>query len=284
MKRHSAASSLVLLTLWLAPLAAAQQTQDRIPQYRTETNICYRTGADLTEYTKERCRLDVYYPAGTNDFATVVWFHGGGLSGGNRSVPEALKGKGIAVVAAGYRLSPQAKSPAYIEDAAAAVAWTFRNIKTYGGSTNRIFVSGHSAGGYLTMMVGLDKRWLGTEGVDADQIAGLIPLSGQCITHFTVRAERGIRDTQPVIDDLAPLYHVRSNAPPLMLITGDRNLELLGRYEENAYLWRMMKLAGHPETELYELQGFNHGQMAEPACPLLLRCLRKHSAAGSASP
>ncbi|HEY5913442.1 MAG TPA: alpha/beta hydrolase [Verrucomicrobiae bacterium] len=284
MNRRSAAPSFVLLTLWLAPIAPAQQTQDRIPQYRTETNILYRTGAHLTEYTKERCRLDVYYPAGTNDFATVVWFHGGGLTGGNRSVPEALKGKGIAVVAAGYRLSPQAKSPAYIEDAAAAVAWTFRNVHKYGGSTNRIFVSGHSAGGYLTMMVGLDKRWLAGQGIDADQIAGLVPLSGQCITHFTVRAERGIRDTQPVIDDLAPLYHVRSNAPPLMLITGDRNLELLGRYEENAYLWRMMKLAGHPDTKLYELQDFNHGQMVEPAAPLLLRCLRKHSAAGSASP
>lgn len=251
----------------------------RVQQYLTATNILYRTGTDLTDYAKERCRLDVYYPTGTTGFATVVWFHGGGLTGGNRFVPGALKGKDIAVVAASYRLSPRVKAPVYIEDAAAAVAWTFRHIPDYGGSTNRIFVSGHSAGGYLTMMLGLDKRWLATEGVEADRIAGLIPFSGQCITHFTVRAEQGIKDTRPVIDDLAPLNHVRNDAPPLLLITGDRNLEMLGRYEENAYLWRMMKLVGRADTELYELQGFDHGQMPEPAYPLLLRFVHEPSAA-----
>ncbi len=267
MKKRLATASFCLLTCGLAAPASAQQ-------YRTETNLLYRTGPGLTDSMKERCRLDIYYPAGTNHFTTLVWFHGGGLTGGNRFIPQALKEKGIAVVAAGYRLSPDAKSPAYIQDAAAAVAWTFRNIGLYGGSTNRIFVSGHSAGGYLTMMIGLDRRWLAAEGLDADQIAGLIPFSGQCITHFTVRAERGIKDTQPVIDDLAPLYHARKDAPPLVLITGDRNLELLGRYEENAYLWRMMKLTGSTNTELYELQGFDHGQMPEPAWPLLLRFMR----------
>lgn len=279
MNLHLTFSSLVLLTCWLAPLASAQPAQAQAQQYRTDTNILYRADADLTDYMKERCRLDVYYPVGTNNFPTIVWFHGGGLTGGNRSIPEALKGKGIAVVAASYRLSPYAKAPTYIEDAALAVAWTFRNIHAHGGSTNRIFVSGHSAGGYLTMMLGLDKRWLAAQGVDADQIAGLIPFSGQCITHFTVRAERGIKDTQPTIDDLAPLYHVRKGAPPLALITGDRNSELLGRYEENAYLWRMMKLVGRPDTELYELQGFDHGQMPEPAYPLLLRFVQEHPTA-----
>jgi hypothetical protein len=98
-----------------------------------------------------------------------------------------------------------------------------------------------------------------------------------------VRAERGIKDTQPVIDDLAPLYHVRHDAPPLLLITGDRNLELLGRYEENAYLWRMMKLGGRSDTELYELQGFDHGNMPDSAYPLLLGFLRKHPNIGGAS-
>ena len=273
-------SIIVLLTAWVARPVAAQPTAAgarQAQQYRTETNILYRTGADLSAYMKERCRLDVYYPIGMTGFATVVWFHGGGLTSGNSFIPDALKGKGLAIVAANYRLSPRVKAPAYIEDAAAAVAWTVSHISEYGGSTNRIFVSGHSAGGYLTMMVGLDKRWLAAEGVDADRIAGLVPFSGQCITHFTVRAERGIKDTQPVVDDLAPLSHVRNGAAPLLLITGDRNLEMLGRYEENAYLWRMMKLVGSTDTQLYELQGFNHGQMPEAAFPLLLRFMLRSS-------
>jgi len=220
------------------------------PKYQTENNILYRTGDNLDDYSRERCRLDVYYPLGQKDFSTVVWFHGGGLTGGNRSVPAELKGKGIAVVAVNYRLSPKVKAPAYIEDAAAAVAWAFKNIGRYGGSTERIFVSGHSAGGYLAAMIGLDKKYLAKEGIDANKIAGLIPLSGQAITHFTIRKERGIPDTQAVIDDLAPVFHVRKDAPPTLLITGDRNLELLGRYEENAYLWRMMNQVKHPDTKL----------------------------------
>ncbi len=245
-------------------------------QYKTDKDILYRTDdSKLTPYQRERCRLDVYHPVGIKGFATIVWFHGGGLKSGNRSVPEQLRRQGVAVVAVNYRLHPQVQSPQYIRDAAASVAWTFKNIESYGGDPSRIFVSGHSAGGYLTSMIGLDKSYLAEHDVDANAIAGLIPFSGHTITHFTVRKERGIDGTQPIVDSLAPLFHVRADAPPLMLITGDREREMLGRYEENAYLWRMMKVAGHSNTTLYELDGFNHGQMAEPAFPLLLRFVKK---------
>ena len=227
------------LTIGLCSLLTPQCLGEEI-KYTTTEDIPYRSGK-LTDYMRERCRLDVYHPKNKKDFSTVVWFHGGGLKAGKRSVPKALQGKGIAVVAVNYRLHPKVKAPAYIEDAAAAVAWTFKNIETYGGSPKRIYVSGHSAGGYLTSMVGLDKRWLAAHKVDADALAGLIPYSGHTITHFTVRAERGIDGKQPIVDALAPLFHVRKEAPPLLLITGDRELEMLGRYEENAYLWRMMK-------------------------------------------
>ncbi|MBL9174861.1 MAG: alpha/beta hydrolase fold domain-containing protein [Verrucomicrobiales bacterium] len=247
-------------------------------QYQMETNLPYRTGNDPTEGMRERCRLDVYHPVGTTNFATVVWFHGGGLTGGERAVPSGLQNQGIAVVAAGYRLSPQVHAPAYIEDAAAAVAWTFRHIGDFGGDTNRIFVSGHSAGGYLASMVGLDKRWLAAQGMDANAIAGLAPYSGQAITHFTIRAERGIPETRPVIDEYAPLYHARPDAPPLLILSGDRELELLGRYEENAYFARMMRLVGHTNTVLHEFGGYGHGAMAEPGHPLLLQFVRRVSA------
>ena len=251
-------------------LARAQDAKSSA-HYNTQSNILYRTGGNLTDYMKERCRLDVYHPVGKEGYPTIVWFHGGGLKAGNRSVPAALKKKGVAVVSANYRLHPKVKSPVYIEDAAAAVAWAVNNIAKYGGSPSRIFVSGHSAGGYLTSMVGLDKRWLAKHDINADQLAGLIPYSGHTITHFTVRSERGIDGKQPIIDDMAPLYHVRKDCPPLLLITGGRELEMLGRYEENAYMWRMMQVVGHPDTTILELDGYNHGQMAEPAHPLLLR-------------
>ena len=269
---------LAVLVCWLVPPIHAQEARPDVRRYNAQANILYRTKGEVTNYMRERCRLDLYYPVGTTGFPTVVWFHGGGLTNGERFVPEGLKEKGIAVMAAGYRLSPRAKSPAYVEDAAAAVAWTFRHIGEYGGATTRIFVSGHSAGGYLACMVGLDKRWLAAHGLDANRIAGLVPFSGQAITHFTIRDERGIGARQPVVDDMAPLYHVREDAPPLLLIPGDRDLELLGRYEENAYLWRMMEEAGYPTTQIQELRGFNHGQMPEPAYPLLMRFIESTGA------
>jgi acetyl esterase/lipase len=247
--------------------AAEQQIVENIPYYDQATN-------QNDAYIKQRSRLDVYCPESQNKLPTIVWFHGGGLSGGEKHIPQALKNKDVCVVAANYRLYPKVKSPVYVEDAAAAVAWVFKNIEQYGGDASLIFVSGHSAGGYLASMIGLDKSWLSAFDVDADDIAGLIPFSGHAITHFTIRKERGIAGEQPIIDDMAPLFHVRADAPPLLLITGDRNKELLGRYEENAYLMRMMKVVGHKQTTLLELDGYGHN-MTEPAFPLLLEEVKR---------
>ena len=239
--------------------------------YTNLKNIPYYETNSTDIYKNEKCLLDIYYPKNIKNFATIVWFHGGGLTAGNKEIPEALKNKGYAIIGVSYRLNPKVVAPKYIEDAAAAVAWTFNNIEKFGGNPNQIFVSGHSAGGYLTAMIGLDKKWLQQHSIDANKIAGLIPFSCQAITHFTIRSEKNISDKQPIVDEYAPLYHVRNDAPPLLLITGDREMEMLGRYEENAYLARMMKIAGHKSTSLYELDGFDHGGMAEPAFPLLLK-------------
>ena len=76
-------------------------------------------------------------------------------------------------------------------------------------------------------------------------------------------------ELQPSIDPYAPLFHIRKEAPPIIIVSGDRNMELYGRYEETAYFWRMLKLVGHEETYIYELQGYGHGNMAEPACQIL---------------
>ena len=260
-----------LLWIMTALGGTAQQNADVI-----RTNIPYypEEVSRSDSYTGERCVLDICYPATAKDFPTIVWFHGGGLTGGEKFIPGELRGKGIAIVAVNYRLHPKVSAVEAIKDAAAAIAWVFNHITEYGGDSATIFISGHSAGGYLAAMTGLDKSWLGVHAIDANRIAGLIPFSGHTITHMTIRKERRIPDFRPVVDSLAPLYHVRADAPPLLLITGDRELEMLGRYEENAYLMRMMKVAGHKETRLLELDGYGHG-MAEPAYPLLINEVRR---------
>lgn len=226
-------------------------------------------------YINERCVLDIYVPKNVKNFPTVIWFHGGGLTGGQKEIPEALKNKGIAVIGVNYRLSPKVNAPKYIEDATAATAWVFKNIKNYSGSEDLIFISGHSAGGYLATMVGLNKMYLNKYGINANQLASIIPFSGQMISHFTTRKEKGIDELDARIDEMAPLHFIRADAPPLLLITGDREKELLGRYEENAYMARMMKLKGHKDTTLYELDGFDHGGMAQPAFSLLLNEIKR---------
>ncbi len=269
--RKTAFITIVLLVALGVARSFADDSSTQEPKYKMEENILYRNESDSTDSMRESCRLDVYYPENTPGFATVIWLHAGGLTQGKRYVPGELMRKGIAVVAVDYRLSPAAKAPEYIEDAAAAVAWVFKNIGRFGGSEKKIFVAGASAGGYLACMVGLDRRWLAVHDIDPNRIAGLISISGQAITHFTVREERGLKGTQPVIDDLAPLFHVRADAPPLLIVTGDRDLELLGRYEENAYFWRMMKVAGHTENSLTELKGLDHAGVEAGAHPLLLK-------------
>src|SRR3712207_9125256 len=86
------------------------------------------------------------------------------------------KGRGIAIVGVNYRLSPRAHNPQYTEDAAQAVAWVMNHIKDYGGSSDQVYVSGHSAGGYLTLMLCLDKSYLAAHGIDADAIRGYLPI------------------------------------------------------------------------------------------------------------
>ena len=257
--------------------AGKKQLKDTLQaEYRTEKSIPYRDAVKekLNDYAIQNCQLDFYYPVNKKAFATVIWMHGGGLTGGKKEIPGILMNRGFAVIGISYRLSPEVKCKVIIEDAAAAVAWAFRNVASYGGDTTRIYLSGHSAGGYLDLMVSMDKQWLASYHIDPNRIAGILPLSPQTITHFEIRKERGIKDTQPIVDEYAPLFHVRADLPPLVLITGDRELEMLGRYEENAYLARMMKLNGHKHTSLYELQGFNHVTMLQPGLYLLVEQLK----------
>ena len=245
-------------------------------QYNQVNDIPYREVAE--GYAKERCKLDVYYPTNEKDAPVVVWFHGGGIEGGEKHIDPQLRNNSLVVVAANYRLLPKAKIDDILDDAAAAVAWTYKNIVKYNGSKRKIFVAGHSAGGYLLDIIGLDKHWLAKYGVDADSLAALVPFSGQCVTHYNIRKQQNISPLQATIDQYAPLTYVRPDAPPIIIISGDRELELYGRYEEQAYFWRMLKLVGHKDVTLYEMQGYDHGAMPQPAYKILKDHIRRITA------
>ncbi len=261
---------LTILTFLLAaiPPAAAET------KYVTSQDLPFTSKTD--PLSQSRLKLDIYHPeAPTEKAPVIVWFHGGGLTSGAKFIPSELTEKGYVVVAPNYRLIPDVSVNECIDDAAEAVAWVIRHASEFGGDPSKVFVSGHSAGGFLTSMIGLYKSRLEKYGVDADSLAGLIPYSGQVITHFSDRKSQGIGELTPWIDRNAPLFHVRPDAPPYIIITGDAEEELFGRYEENLYMWRMMKLAGHPDVKIFRLDGYNHGDMAVPAHHILLNETRR---------
>lgn len=261
----------LLFFLLYACIAQAQNQH----VYRTDKDISYISASETDAYRLERCKLDIYYPENKKGFSTIVWFHGGGMEGGNKFIPKEFTEQGFAVVAVNYRLSPKAKNPTYIEDAAEAVAWTFKNIEKLGGRKDRIFVSGHSAGGYLSLILAMDKKYMAACGADADSVAAYLPISGQTVTHFTIRKERGLPDGIPVVDEYAPVNKARKETAPLVLITGDKHLEMAARYEENALLEAVLKSIGNQKVTLYEMQGFDHGQVLGPACYLIVDYVKK---------
>ena len=160
-------TSFLLLILICLPLCS--QT------YKQVNDISYTNKID--SYAKERLKLDIYYPEELNNCPVIVWFHGGGLEAGNKEIPNRLKEKGYVVVGVNYRLLPNVSINETLDDSAEAIAWVFRHVSEYNGDPNKIVVTGHSAGGYISMMLCLNKKWLSNYQIDADDVLMYVPFS-----------------------------------------------------------------------------------------------------------
>ena len=253
-----------LLTLVFATQLYAVEERKALESYGKlliVSNISY-IASSTDAYRMQRCQVNVSSPQGATNLPVLIFFHGGGLTAGNRHFPHVNRNEAV-VMAAGYRLSPQATYPAFLEDAAAVVAWAFKNATKYGGNPKRIFVSGHSAGGYLTAMVGMDARWLKPHGLTPNDLAGIIPISAQVTTHFEVKKMLKYEGEQyrPLITPEAPLYYCSSNLPPICIITGDRKKEWPCRVEENELMAISLRTLKHPYVEFHEIPGKNHGSV-----------------------
>ena len=255
-------------------------------------DIPYRTGNEPSDYERERCRLDLYVPAKGDDLPALVWFHGGALKEGDKAneataaVCRALASEGLVVAAVNYRLSPKAGYPTYVEDAAAAVAWMHQHAREHRGDPARLFVAGHSAGGYLAAMVAMEGRYLQRHGLNPAALAGVIPIAGQMVTHYTIREERGLPKGSIIVDDAAPIHHARADTPPLLLLYAEKDMAL--RAEENRYFAAALAAAGNQNVTLREIAGHDHGgvgdRIAEKESPVreaIVRFVREAPAAGA---
>lgn len=264
-------SIVIFLLSWM--IGAACYPAGLLAQEATKTTVQVRKDVpylvpDQTPdaYRRERCRLDWYLPSGQETFPILIWFHGGGLRSGEKdgeheiAIARRFAESGVAVASINYRLSPKARFPAYLEDAGAAVAYVHRQAAEVGGDPRKVFVSGHSAGGYLTLMVALDPLWLKPHELSPADLAGYLPVSGQTITHSTIRAERGISENQPVIDSAAPSFHVLNPTSPILCLAGGKDLP--ARAEENRYLVAMLQANDHPQARYLEFADRDHGSIA----------------------
>lgn len=212
----SACSPVAVLNA-LAPKADITETRD----------IRYAAG--------DRHALDIYAPAGKRSAPVVVFIYGGGWKAGDKAdyrfVAASLAERGYLTVVPDYRLFPAVRFPAFLQDNAAAVAWTKTNIARYGGDPHRIVLMGHSAGAYNAAMLTLDKQWLGAVGLDPDRdVAGMVGLAGPY--DFLPLRDPELDDIFGPAGDLRlsqPITFARGNAPPMFLAAGTFDITVLPR-------------------------------------------------------
>ena len=131
-----------------------------------------------------RQALDLYTPATPAPPAgwpIVVFFYGGSWNTGERAdyrfVGAALAARGVLTLVADYRHYPEVRYPEFLRDSALALAWGLTEAPRLGGDPKRVFVMGHSAGGYNAAMLALDPRWLAATGHAPSELAGWIGLA-----------------------------------------------------------------------------------------------------------
>jgi acetyl esterase/lipase len=261
-------------------------------ELRTLRDIAYKDDViSQTPYEQERCKLDLTLPADAKGFPTYVWFYGGGLKNGGKDLDSeycaeiraSLARAGVAVVTPDYRLSPKVKYPAYVDDAAAAFAWTVKHIAAHGGDPRKVFIGGHSAGGYLALLVGMDPERLKPHGLTLGSVAGIAQVSGQVFNHYTVRDERGQARYGITSDEAAPAFHIRKSLPPILTIYAQN--DMLSRAEENMFFVTTLKAAGHTENYSLRVDDRDHATVGhnlrnddDPARLAILNFIAKQSA------
>ncbi|HKQ11495.1 MAG TPA: alpha/beta hydrolase [Rhizomicrobium sp.] len=173
-----------------------------------------------------RQKLDIYVPQGLKAPAPVLlFFYGGAWQAGNRGdyrgFGQAFASAGIVTVVADYRLYPAVKYPAFVADAAAALAWLHAHAAEYSGDSARIFVSGHSAGAYNAVMLASEPAFIQARGGRLDWIRGVIGIAGPY--DFLPMEEAEYIDMFHGRDnpDSMPVNHVNGKRPPMLLVTGD---------------------------------------------------------------
>lgn len=190
---------------------------------------------------KEEQALNIFAPRSPRKAKEVlVYFYGGNWTSGKRSLysflGNRLARKGVVTVIVDYPKSPAAQYDEMAADAALSVKWVQEHIAAYGGDPEKIFVSGHSAGGHLAALISMDPRYFRELGI-ANPVKGaiLIDAAGLDMHWYMKEVDYGPQGSylnvftkNPEVWKMAsPIYHISPSNPPLLLLRGGRTYPTL---------------------------------------------------------
>lgn len=212
-----------------------------------------------------RQQLDIYAPLGRTETAhpVLIFFHGGSWRDGEREgygfVGRAFASRGFVTVIADYRKAPKVRFPAFVQDTAATIAWVHTNIAKHDGDPECIFLMGHSAGAHIAMMAALDPQWLAAKDLKPDVIKGVIGLAGPYdFLQLTSDSSKIALGQWPDLTETQPITYVRADAPPLLLLTGDKDTVVKPRNSQ-ALADKIAALGGQPRLKIYS--GVDHADI-----------------------
>ncbi len=186
-------------------------------------------------------KLDIWYPRDNpNPTPTLVYIHGGGWIFGSKegAVYQFLPflEKGWRVVNVEYRMASNSLAPAAVEDTRCALKWIFRNAKQYNFDTSKIVLTGHSAGGHLSLITGmlpktdLDNRCYGDEEMKVAAIINWYGITdvddiiqGKNLKNYAVMWMGSLENKTGIAQKVSPLSYVREGLPPILTIHGDKD-------------------------------------------------------------
>jgi len=230
----------------------------------------------------EDLTLDLYFPtnAARAHLPVVVYVHGGGWRLGNKGMlglmpgPEELLQRHYLVVSINYRLAPDNKFPAMLEDAKCAIRFLRSHAQEFSLDPNRIGVMGDSAGGHIVALLGLTDASAGFEGAgwtnESSRVQAVVDLygpsdltSGGPTNGSTIKLIKDAfgakNSSDPVLKRSSPVTYVTSNAPPFLILHGDH--DKMVRLQQSIELHDRLKAVGADST-LVVITNFSHGYTA----------------------
>jgi acetyl esterase/lipase len=248
------ALGILLVVVGLAYHFAALQIFDALVPKDKES---IKWQSDMAYGADPRQKLDIYMPREAIGALPVVLFvHGGSWQEGNKNgyafAGRALAAQGFMTLVMNYRLHPKDRYPAFVEDVALALRWAADNAKPLGGDPDKIFVMGHSAGGYNIAMAVLDERYAAMR----PKLSGVVTLAGP-FDFLPLDSPATIKVFGELADLPAtqPINHVRADAPPFLLLHGSADKTVFPR--NATALDKALREAGASSTlKMYE--GLSH--------------------------